>query len=87
MALQLGNMFLLAGLVGVGVLYATTEPRVVRNYLVALLIGDIGHVAITYHVMEYARFVDVGNWNAMAYGNIATTVSPSYVEQNGPNQN
>jgi len=73
--MQLGNMFFLAGLVGVGVLYATTEPRVVRNYLIALWLADIGHVGITYYVMEYAKFVDVANWNAMAWGNIATTVS------------
>jgi hypothetical protein len=64
-----------AGLVGVGVLYATTEPKVVRNYLFALWLADIGHMGMTYYVLEHARFVDYTNWNAMAWGNIATTVS------------
>lgn len=73
--LQLGNMYLLAGLVGIGVLYGTTESRVVRNYLIALWLADIGHVVITYSVIEYDRFVAVSNWNAMAWGNIAATVS------------
>ncbi len=36
-ALQLGNAYGLLFLVGVAVLYTTSEPRVVRNYLVALL--------------------------------------------------
>ncbi|KAI0393043.1 hypothetical protein F5Y17DRAFT_459268 [Xylariaceae sp. FL0594] len=36
-ALQLGNAYGLLFLVGVAVLYTTTELRVVRNYLVALL--------------------------------------------------
>lgn len=42
--LQLGNIYLLLGLLGVAVLYATTEPKVVRNYLIALWLGDIGHL-------------------------------------------
>jgi hypothetical protein len=74
-ALQLGNMYLLAGLVAIGVLYSTSEPKVVRNYLIALWLADIGHVGITYYILEYERFVDVANWNAMAWGNIGITVS------------
>jgi hypothetical protein len=60
------------------VLYTTTDPKVVRNYVIALLLGDIGHLAVTFYVLEYERFVDVSKWNAMAWGNIATTVRVQY---------
>jgi hypothetical protein len=61
-------------MIGIAVLYTSTEPRVVHNYVVALWIADIGHVAITCYVMEYERALDVANWNAMAWGNIGATV-------------
>lgn len=61
-------------MVGVAVLRSTTEARVVRNYVVALWLADIGHVAITCYVMPLEKLVDVANWNPMAWGNIAATV-------------
>jgi hypothetical protein len=73
-ALQLGNIYLLLAMVGIAVLYSTTEPRVVRNYVIALLIADIGHVAVTCWVMDYESLIDIANWNAMAWGNIGVTV-------------
>src|SRR5436190_1716745 len=33
LAYQLGNIYLLLGLLGVGLLYTTAEPKVIRNYL------------------------------------------------------
>jgi hypothetical protein len=72
---QLGNLFFLLAMIGIAVLYTTTEARVVRNYMVALAIADIGHVAITCYVMEYEKTVDIANWNSMAWGNIGATVS------------
>ncbi|KAH8802790.1 hypothetical protein F5884DRAFT_682288, partial [Xylogone sp. PMI_703] len=72
-AYQLGNVYLLLGLVGTGVLYATTEAKVVRNYLIALWLGDIGHIALTYIVLQHDRFMDIGNWNAMTWGNVGVT--------------
>jgi hypothetical protein len=74
-ALQLGNIYLLLAMVGVAVLYITTEAKVVRNYVIALWLADIGHVAVTCYVMEYEKMVDLSNWNAMAWGNIGLTVS------------
>lgn len=74
-ALQLGNAYGLLFLVGVAVLYTTVELRVVRNYLVALWIADIGHVAVCYYALGYDRFVDVGSWNSMTWGNVGATVS------------
>lgn len=65
-------------MVGIGVLYSTTEAKVVRNYVIALWIADIGHVAITCYGMEYAKLADIANWNPMTWGNIAATVSFAY---------
>lgn len=45
----------------------------VRNYLVVLAIGDIGHLWATYIGMGHANYVDVGNWNKLAWGNIGFT--------------
>ncbi|KAI0475781.1 hypothetical protein GGR56DRAFT_639597 [Xylariaceae sp. FL0804] len=72
-ALQLGNAYGLLFMVGVAVLYTTTELRVVRNYLVALWIADIGHVGLTCWLLGYDRTVDVGSWNAVTWGNIGFT--------------
>lgn len=74
-AYQLGNIYLLMALVGVAVLYTTTEAKVVRSYLTALAIADVGHVGITCYVMEYERAVDIAHWNSMTWGNIGATVS------------
>lgn len=42
--------------------------------MIALLLGDIGHLALTFYILEYERFVDVSRWNHMAWGNIGATV-------------
>jgi len=73
LALQLGNCYGLIGLIGLGVLYYTNEAIVVRNYLVACAIGDVGHLAATYWVIGHRNFMDVGGWNATAWGNIGVT--------------
>lgn len=60
-------------MVGVAVLYTTTEAKVARNYIIALWLADIGHVAITCYIMEFERVIAVASWNAMAWGNIGAT--------------
>lgn len=75
LALQLGNCYGLIGLIGLGVLYYTNEAIVVRNYLIACAIGDVGHLAATYWVLGHHSFMDVGGWNATAWGNIGITFS------------
>ncbi len=62
-------------MVGIAVLYSTTEANVVRNYIIALWVADIGHVAVTCYIMEYRTIIDITNWNAMTWGNIGATVS------------
>ncbi|KAL8929708.1 MAG: hypothetical protein Q9172_000265 [Xanthocarpia lactea] len=73
LALQLGNCYGLIALIAIGVLYSTNEPKVVRNYLIACAIADIGHLWVTYIVLGYANFVDVRGWNSLAWGNIGFT--------------
>ncbi|KAJ5668271.1 uncharacterized protein N7477_006841 [Penicillium maclennaniae] len=73
LAYQLGNVYFLLSLVGIGVLYTSTEPKVLRNYLIGLAIADVGHVYATYLAMGWPAFVDVGAWNALTWGNIGAT--------------
>lgn len=70
---QLGNAYGLLFMLGVAVLYTTTEIKVVRNYLVALWIADIGHIWVTYNILQYDRFLAIGQWNAMTWGNVGVT--------------
>ncbi|KAE8443438.1 hypothetical protein EG329_001835 [Mollisiaceae sp. DMI_Dod_QoI] len=78
-AYQLGNIYLLLAMVGIAVLYTTTEPKVVRNYVIALWLADIGHVAVTCWVMDYEKLVDVAGWNALTWGNIGATAGLFFV--------
>lgn len=73
LAYQLGNVYLLLLLVGVGVCYTTSEPKVLRNYLIALAIADVGHIYATYVAMRWEAFVDVSSWNVLTWGNIGAS--------------
>ncbi|KAK2031242.1 hypothetical protein LX32DRAFT_650894 [Colletotrichum zoysiae] len=72
-ALQLGNLYLLLAMIGLAVLNLTSEVKVVRGYLVALWVADIGHIYACYHVLGLDRFLDVAHWNAMTWGNVGAT--------------
>lgn len=76
-ALQLGNTYGLVFLIATAILYTTSEIKVVRNYLVACWLADISHVYVCYHVLGWARFVDIASWNSMTWGNVGATVSLS----------
>lgn len=67
----------MAALVAIAVLYTTSEVKIVKNYLVALWICDIGHVVITFLGLGAERGMAVSDWNAMTWGNIGVTVSLS----------
>lgn len=82
-ALQLGNCYGLLFLAAIAVLYTTTELKVVRNYLIALWIADIGHIAVCYVGLGLERFVDVASWNSMTWGNVGATVSGVFFGQSG----
>lgn len=70
-------MYLAMCFVGLALFRTTSEARVIRSYLVALLLADAGHVGFTWYGMGTDRFVDVLGWNAMAWGNLGATVSAS----------
>lgn len=72
-ALQLGNLYMLMAMVGLAVLSTTSEIKVVRNYVIALWVADLGHIYASYLAMGDA-FFDVAGWNAMAWGNVGMTV-------------
>ncbi|PHH63560.1 hypothetical protein CDD81_5747 [Ophiocordyceps australis] len=73
MARQLGNMYLLMALVGLAVLLSTREPCVVRSYLFALWLGDVGHIAFSCYGLGWERVMNPWQWNAMAWGNLFVT--------------
>lgn len=61
-------------LLGLAVLYTTSELKVIRKYLLALSVTDITHVAVCYYVLGLERFSAVEQWNTMMWGNIAMPV-------------
>lgn len=67
-------MYFLAFLVGVGVLHSSSEIRVVKNYLIALAVADLGHIMITAEALGREEMVDVKGWNAMTWGNLGVTM-------------
>lgn len=73
-ALQLGNAYGLLFMVGIAVLYTTAELKVVRNYLWALWVADLGHIGLTAYLLGLKRFMALSEWNAMTWGNIGVTV-------------
>ena len=73
-ALQLGNTYLLLALLGLFILNITTDVRVVKVYVIALAIADIGHVVPTIWMLGWERSIAVQSWNRMAWGNIGATV-------------
>ena len=76
-AQQLGNAYGLLFLAAVAVLYTTNELKVVRNYLIALLIADIGHIALTcIQLHRDGTLLLLDEWNSMTWGNVAVTVRP-----------
>ena len=73
-AAQLGNVYLLLALLAVICCYTTTDPKVARNYLVAVAIADLGHVYSTYVGLGWDRLIDIGAWNDMMWGSIGFSI-------------
>ncbi|KAK2781787.1 hypothetical protein FQN53_000315 [Emmonsiellopsis sp. PD_33] len=72
-AFQLGNLYLLLLLAGIGILYSTSEPKVIRNYLIALAVADLGHIYATYLGLGFDDLINVRQWNDMAWGNVGAS--------------
>lgn len=47
----------------------TTSRSVVRGYLAAVALADLGHIYAVYRVLEPEVFWDLGQWNDMMWGN------------------
>ncbi|KAH7158124.1 hypothetical protein B0J13DRAFT_671811 [Dactylonectria estremocensis] len=73
LALELGNLYLLLAFIGLAVLNTTSEVKVVRSYLVALWLGDIGHILFSGYGLGEDKLFSPAEWNAMAWGNVAMT--------------
>jgi hypothetical protein len=73
-AQQLGSAYLLLFMVGIAVLYTTHEVRVVKSYLVALLIADLVHMALTFNALLDHGAWEVRTWNIMTWGNIGAVI-------------
>ncbi|KAF4992367.1 hypothetical protein FGRMN_7223 [Fusarium graminum] len=73
-AWQLGNLYLLMAIMGVAILFSTSEIKVVRAYLIALWIGDIGHLFFTSCGLGWEASTTPLEWNAMTWGNIGMTL-------------
>ncbi|KAF3912651.1 hypothetical protein ABW21_db0201567 [Orbilia brochopaga] len=73
-AWQTGNLFGIMAMMAIAVLWSTSEVAVVKRYLVALLLGDIGHLAAVWWHMGTAGFVGVHRWNVFTWGNIGATI-------------
>ncbi|EKJ72071.1 hypothetical protein NXS19_005492 [Fusarium pseudograminearum] len=71
---QLGNLYLLLGFLGIAILSTTNEISVVRAYLIALWLGDIGHVGFSYYGLGWDMSMSLMKWNAVTWGNIAMTL-------------
>ncbi|KAK5275795.1 hypothetical protein LTR16_012114, partial [Cryomyces antarcticus] len=59
LALQIGNLYLLLAMLGLFILYSTSEIRTVRTYVIALWVADIGHVAVTGWAMGHENIADL----------------------------
>lgn len=62
-------------MIALGILYTTQEPKVVRNFLIACAIADVGHVYACYIGMGHEAFMDISNWSAVAWGNVGITTA------------
>ncbi|KAF3188709.1 hypothetical protein TWF106_007206 [Orbilia oligospora] len=72
-AWQTGNLFGIMAMMGIAILFATTEVVVVKRYLVALLLGDIGHLTAVWWVMGSYEFFSAHRWNWFTWGNVGIT--------------
>ncbi|KKY28972.1 hypothetical protein UCDDS831_g00057 [Diplodia seriata] len=74
LALQLGNAYLLLGMLGVFILNTSLDLPTVKAYLAALWLGDIGHVLITAWGLGIKGTFNILGWNAVTWGNVGFTV-------------
>lgn len=72
--LQLGNLFLLLAVIGLYVLYSTSEPAVATAYLSALWWGDLGHIGVTAWCIGWQGASEWRQWNLFTWANVGIPV-------------
>lgn len=70
---QLGNVFVLLALLAI-ICTHTTHSDIIKKYLLAVALGDLGHIYACYRTLDNAVFWDFAQWNSMAWGNIFVSV-------------
>ncbi|KAL7657875.1 hypothetical protein ACMYSQ_004019 [Aspergillus niger] len=73
LAYQLSNIYFLLALLGIALIHSTSEPKVLRSYLVCLAVADLTHILAAGYAMGWERFVDIAGWNALTWGNVGVT--------------
>lgn len=66
---QLGNVFAVLAAVAI-ICTHTTHSDIIKKYLLAIALGDLGHIYACYRTLENDVFWDFAQWNNMAWGNI-----------------
>ncbi|KEF58441.1 uncharacterized protein A1O9_06367 [Exophiala aquamarina CBS 119918] len=66
---QLGNVFIVLAAVAI-ICTHTTHTDIIKKYLLAIALGDLGHIYACYRTLETNIFWDITQWNDMAWGNI-----------------
>jgi len=61
-------------MVGLSVLTTTSEIRVVRAYLVALWLADVGHIGLTWYGLGSRNLINVTERTPVTSGNIGARV-------------
>ena len=82
MALHIGVLWVVFALVGSSILYFASEPRAVKAFLYAFLVGDIAHLAVTYIGLGHENFIDYGNWSSSICGEVVVAVYEKPNSQN-----
>lgn len=70
--LQLGNIFILLAVVAV-ICCWTPNRDVTRWYLLALAVGDLGHIYAVYRGVGPEHFWNFAGWNDMTWGNVGVS--------------
>ncbi|KAK6522077.1 hypothetical protein TWF281_002646 [Arthrobotrys megalospora] len=73
-AWQTGNLFGIMAMMGIAILFATTEVAVVKRYLVVLLLGDLGHLMAVWWMMGSYEFFAAHRWSGFTWGNVGMTM-------------
>jgi hypothetical protein len=73
LTLQLGNVFLLlAGMAAICCF--TNHAEIARRYLIAVAVGDLGHIYSVYVALGPEVFWDLNKWNQMVASNVGVSV-------------